>query len=141
MASRHAVQLPFVGWRRASYAGGMANEKPQRAATSNESDKFIVRLPDGMRDAIADAARKNNRTMNAEVVARLQASFEAARETALTGEQVERLSRRMEAIMSDVDAITRRVERTAKAYQPPLIEEPFELQPPAKKPSVKKRPR
>lgn len=50
-------------------------EKPRRSNTTTGSDKFIVRLPDGMRDRIAAAARENNRTMNAEVVARLEASF------------------------------------------------------------------
>ncbi|MDR0216199.1 MAG: Arc family DNA-binding protein [Comamonas sp.] len=40
--------------------------KPQSA------DKYIVRFPDGMRDKIAEAAKANNRTMNAEIVARLE---------------------------------------------------------------------
>lgn len=43
--------------------------------TTRESDKFIVRLPDGMRDRIKAAAEANNRSMNAEIVARLEASF------------------------------------------------------------------
>jgi plasmid stability protein len=38
-------------------------------------DKFILRLPDGMRDRIKVAAENNNRSMNAEIVARLEASF------------------------------------------------------------------
>jgi hypothetical protein len=33
-------------------------------------------MPEGMRDAIAEAAGRNGRSMNAEVIARLQASFE-----------------------------------------------------------------
>jgi hypothetical protein len=43
---------------------------------SRELDKFILRFPDGMRDLIAEAAKANNRSMNAEVVSRLQNSFE-----------------------------------------------------------------
>lgn len=35
-------------------------------------DKFVVRLPEGMRDAIADRAKRNGRSMNAEVVQILQ---------------------------------------------------------------------
>lgn len=31
-------------------------------------DKFVVRLPEGMREAIADLAKRNGRSMNAEVV-------------------------------------------------------------------------
>lgn len=40
------------------------------------ADKFVVRLPDGMREQIAEVAKANNRSMNAEVVARLQDSLE-----------------------------------------------------------------
>lgn len=42
---------------------------------SRALDKFIVRLPDGMREKLAAAARANNRTMNAELVSRLEQSF------------------------------------------------------------------
>lgn len=48
-------------------------------------DKYIVRFPEGMRDRIAEAAKSNNRSMNAEIVARLERSLaddERAREPA-----------------------------------------------------------
>jgi hypothetical protein len=38
-------------------------------------DKFVLRLPDGMREKIGQAARLNKRTMNAEIVSRLEQSF------------------------------------------------------------------
>lgn len=41
---------------------------------SEVQDRFIVRLPDGMRDAIAAAAKANGRSMNAEIVAKLSSS-------------------------------------------------------------------
>lgn len=44
---------------------------------SQELDKVIVRLPDGMRDRLKAAAKKGNRTMNAEIVSRLVFSFAA----------------------------------------------------------------
>lgn len=44
---------------------------------SDRADKFVVRFPEGMRDLIAEAAKSNNRSMNAEIVARLQQSFES----------------------------------------------------------------
>ncbi len=48
---------------------------------SETADRFIVRFPDGMRDRIRDEAAKNNRSMNAEIIARLEASLsEALRE-------------------------------------------------------------
>lgn len=46
--------------------------------TTRYSDKFLVRLPEGMRDRLADAARENGRTMTAEITHRLRASFGAA---------------------------------------------------------------
>ncbi|MEI7296579.1 Arc family DNA-binding protein [Paraburkholderia tropica] len=42
---------------------------------SRTADQFVVRFPDGMRDRIAEEAKKNNRSMNAEIVARLEESF------------------------------------------------------------------
>lgn len=41
------------------------------SSTGRESDKFMLRLPDGVRERIAEAAKANNRTMNAELVARI----------------------------------------------------------------------
>lgn len=46
---------------------------------SPDKDRFIVRLPDGMRDQISAAAQANNRTMTAEIVARLRWSFETGK--------------------------------------------------------------
>jgi len=48
-------------------------EKP--AYPSDAADKFIVRLPPGMRELISESAKANSRSMNAEVVARLNRSF------------------------------------------------------------------
>jgi len=42
------------------------------AKTTNASDKFIIRLPDGMRDRIKTYAQKHGRTMNAEIIAKLE---------------------------------------------------------------------
>lgn len=42
---------------------------------SREDPQFKLRMSDGMRDQIAEAAKANNRSMNAEIVARLEASF------------------------------------------------------------------
>lgn len=43
---------------------------------SEAQDKFIVRLPDGMREQLKAAAEGNGRSMTSEVVERLRASFE-----------------------------------------------------------------
>lgn len=42
---------------------------------SRDLDKVIVRLPDGMRERIKHAAEANNRSMNAEIVERLEESL------------------------------------------------------------------
>lgn len=56
--------------------------------TGRGSDKFLLRLPDGMRDKISEAAKENRRTMNSEVVARLASSFERLKShTSPTGAQ------------------------------------------------------
>ncbi|MGR7993822.1 Arc family DNA-binding protein [Xanthobacter sp. ZOL 2024] len=42
---------------------------------SRGSDQFNLRFPDGMRDRIKEAAEASGRSMNAEIIARLEASF------------------------------------------------------------------
>jgi len=43
--------------------------------TSRESEKYVLRLPAGMRDRIKAAATQNFRSMNAEIVAVLVGAF------------------------------------------------------------------
>jgi hypothetical protein len=40
------------------------------------ADKFVVRLPDGLRDRINETAKNNHRSMNSEIVARIDRSLE-----------------------------------------------------------------
>ena len=56
----------------------MSSDFPSRGL-----DKFVLRLPDGMRDKIGVAARNNKRTMTAEIVQRLEASFSSTDEPLL----------------------------------------------------------
>ena len=42
---------------------------------SRGSDQFVVRMPDGMRNRLREAADANGRSMNAEIIARLEGSF------------------------------------------------------------------
>jgi hypothetical protein len=48
---------------------------PKPAYPSDEQDKFMLRLPLGMRDKIKSAAASNNRSMNAEILALLQENY------------------------------------------------------------------
>ncbi|PTU70759.1 Arc family DNA-binding protein [Chromobacterium haemolyticum] len=50
-------------------------EKKIKTAVGRDSDKFMLRLPDGMRSRIAEAAKTNGRSMNAEIVHRLAVSL------------------------------------------------------------------
>lgn len=50
----------------------MKTISPSRAA-----DQFLVRLPEGMRERVAEAAKSNGRSMNAEIVALLSAGLRA----------------------------------------------------------------
>lgn len=52
--------------------------KPKQPAPSDTADKFMLRFPDGMRDRIREEAENNNRSMNAEIIARLASSFDKA---------------------------------------------------------------
>lgn len=44
-------------------------------APSRSLDKFMVRLPDGMRERLAASARANRRSMNAELIIHLDAAL------------------------------------------------------------------
>lgn len=48
------------------------SNKPKRL----HEEKFVVRLPDGMRERIAVQARENTRSMNSEIVHRLESTVE-----------------------------------------------------------------
>jgi hypothetical protein len=48
-----------------------ADRAPQLA------DKYVLRMPDGMRDKINELAKANNRSMNAQMVLMLQQAIDA----------------------------------------------------------------
>lgn len=43
-----------------------------KKTVSRESDKFMLRFPEGMRSKITELAQSNGRSMNAEIIARLE---------------------------------------------------------------------
>ena len=43
---------------------------------SREQDKFVLRMPDGLRPEISDAASTNDRSMNSEIIFRLNRTIE-----------------------------------------------------------------
>jgi hypothetical protein len=48
----------------------------QTAKTSSRADKFVLRMPDGMREQISQLAKKSHRSMNAEILRRLEKSID-----------------------------------------------------------------
>jgi len=59
-----------MGPKRAKYDGIEKPKKPER-------DKFVLRLPDGLRDQIKEAARLNERSMNSEIIYRLRETLKS----------------------------------------------------------------
>lgn len=45
------------------------------AKAGRHDDQYMVRFPEGLRDKIKDAATANGRSMNSEIIARLEDSF------------------------------------------------------------------
>lgn len=70
--------------------------------TDRESDKFMLRLPPGMRDAIAREAEENGRSMNSEIVDRLVFSFEKI----LSNQGMIQVSKRLEATAEALEAFS-----------------------------------
>jgi hypothetical protein len=60
--------------------------------TNRESDKFMLRLPPGMRDVIAREAEKAGRSMNAEIVERIARSFERSADPQEIARTLERIA-------------------------------------------------
>jgi septal ring factor EnvC (AmiA/AmiB activator) len=97
-----------------------------------EVDKFLVRLPDGMREALQTAATANRRTMTGEIIARLEQSFAdeapktAPRPASLAdlNKKIEELERSLENLsvpdfltagrLDDVEARVRKLESRAR---------------------------
>jgi len=82
---------------------------------SDFADRFQVRMPPGLRDRLKSQAEANKRSMNAEIVARLEASFPSAvvaeafkdmsPEAAILAEKiVERVIERVERFRVEADA-------------------------------------
>jgi len=52
-------------------------EKTDDKPVGRDSDKFMLRFPEGMREHIAALAKHNGRSMNAEIISRLEESLES----------------------------------------------------------------
>lgn len=62
---------------------------------SRTADKFVVRLPNGLRDKIFDVSEENQRSMNGEIVFRLEQSLRDDQVIATQAELITLLTRRV----------------------------------------------
>lgn len=110
--SKYVTVTLFISMAHASTVGAM--NKVTVTATGRESDKFMLRLPDGMRDQIATAAKAGGRSMNSEIVARLQDSFASAPPSPYPTITVELDSTGYPISWDEVSAILRRIRLDGK---------------------------
>jgi len=66
---------------------------PDKTFPSHALDKEALRLRSGMRDSLASAAADNGRSMNAEIVKRLEESFAPRPDTSALLNRLDRLQR------------------------------------------------
>ncbi|WP_439395193.1 Arc family DNA-binding protein [Bradyrhizobium sp. PMVTL-01] len=83
-------------------------------------DKFVVRLPDGMREKLAEAAQANNRTMNAEIVSRLEQSLSGGtlltiRENTAEADMIWEMSDILRAVRSELREVKDRLPARKKS--------------------------
>lgn len=83
-------------------------------APSDIADKFMLRMPDGMRDRIAALAKANGRSMNAEIVHHLQSAIDIAERVPVGGIPVDAV--RMQAIVKAAGELSRLIQDAEDTY-------------------------
>lgn len=71
---------------------------------SETADRYIVRFPPGMRERIKQDAEKNNRSMNAEIIARLESSFQPTPQKLVIDEIADNVLKRISAAPKSISA-------------------------------------
>ena len=67
-------------------------------------DKYILRLPDGMRERLKKEAEQNKRSLNAEIIARIEASFSLLPKLESVVEREDTLRTSIEELQADLTA-------------------------------------
>lgn len=83
----------------------MSDQPPSRTL-----DKFVLRLPDGMRDRLAVRAEVHNRSMNAEIIQMLSSVLDvpAAVELRTRGEEWTSVSKELQLALKLVTSLSKR---------------------------------
>lgn len=95
----------IAGYGSTPYYRCMVKRAPQ------SQDKFIIRLPNGMREKIEALAKANKRTMTGEIIDRLERSFEA--------EPVEITSSDLESRLRSIEWRVSKIEGSLQAQEVP----------------------
>lgn len=102
------------------------------------SDKFMLRLPDGMRDQIKTSANNNGRSMNAEIVQaiiyylqrprfEIDVGLQPVQDYDFTEENADAAMEPRAHFVDGPDDIARAVDQMAERYKQTLRESLFEL--------------
>lgn len=75
------------------------------STSSRDADKFIVRLPDGMRDQINEVARTSRRSMNKEIIKRLERTLHEDATGIRNVDHMEQLSKRCMELEARVEEL------------------------------------
>jgi FtsZ-binding cell division protein ZapB len=103
----------------------------QTSYSSRTAEKFVVRLPEGMRERIAGVARNHHRSMNSEIIARLERSLvqEGGVQTdALLSLEISELSSHEQELLQRFRQLTRRQQNALIAliaHDAELVAEPI----------------
>jgi len=82
---------------------------------SDKQDKFMLRLPEGMRERVRVSAEKNGRSMNAEIVGRLMESFDAEGRLKEAGDLSAALSEKIEEARREI-SLMEKAKSEAQAF-------------------------
>lgn len=75
------------------------------STSSRDADKFVVRLPDGMRDKINEVAGKNHRSMNSEIIKRMERTLLEDATGILNVDLMEQLSNRCKELEARLEEL------------------------------------
>ncbi|NKK92392.1 Arc family DNA-binding protein [Rhizobium leguminosarum bv. viciae] len=84
---------------------------------STKQDQFNLRLPDGMREKIAEEASKSGRSMNAEIVARIDDALQGNDEVEDLWRQIYQKDARIKQLEAQGDATERLLRETLADYK------------------------
>jgi hypothetical protein len=74
---------------------------PKKQPFVQAGEKYLIRFPEGLRDRIASAAKDNSRSMNAEIVARIERTFAESERDATIEQTKALLSNEGKALFED----------------------------------------